>query len=106
MEVLTILLSISIGFLVFNIITHPYSLIRNSLPVVRFKRVQVLPTLRVRIKDRTIHFHHWMNFSILLLLTLTPLISGGFLDYTYTRGFLVGGVLQGLILPDARKIIY
>lgn len=100
------LLSIGLGFLVFNIITHPYSLIRNSLPEVKFKRVQIFPSVIVRVKGRTVHLHHWINFSILLLLTLTPLISGGFLDYAYTRGFLVGGVLQGLILPDARKIIY
>ncbi len=54
---------------------------------------------------RTIHFHHWFNFSVLL--AISAFSNMGLLDHGITRGLLLGGVIQGLRLPkEHRKLIY
>lgn len=32
--------------------------------------------------------------------------SGGFIDTTVTKGLLLGGMLQGFTMPEARRLIY
>lgn len=75
------------------------------MPNIKVKRLQVFPVIRVNMFGRWVHFHHWMNFS--LLLALSGVMSIGILDHVFLRGMLLGGIIQGLTLPgDHRKIIY
>lgn len=105
MEYLSIVPATALGYLTFRATTHPNSRIRRKMPNVKVKRVQVFPVLRINVFGRWIHFHHWFNFSILLLLSF--FMSLGILDLLVTKGILLGGIIQGLTLPkEHRKIIY
>lgn len=105
MENLSIIPAVALGYLTLRVTTHPTSRIRKRLPNIKTKSVQVFPVIRFYFFGRVIHLHHWVNFSILLLLSL--FLNAGFLDFTITQGILLGGVLHGLSLPkEHRKIFY
>lgn len=105
MEILSIVPATALGYLTLRATTHPSARIRRKLPNIRLKRVQVFPVLRINLFGRVIHFHHWINFSILLVMSFFTTV--GFLDLAVTKGLLLGGIIQGLRLPkEHRKIIY
>ncbi len=92
------------SYKIFNIFSHPDSKLWQAWPRLKFKRVDFFPSQRITVKGRVIHFHHWLNFSILLCISF--FVSVGVLDSWITRGALLGGIIQGLSIPSARKIIY
>lgn len=98
------LMTALLSYKICNFVTHPKSKIWHKMPRVKVKRVELLPSLRVIVKGRVVHFHHWFNFSLLLCVSI--FVTGGLLDSWITRGFLLGGVIQGLSTPSARKLIY
>lgn len=104
MEYLSLLPATALGYLTLRATTHPNARIRKRLPNLKLKRVQVFPVLSIKLFGRTIHFHHWVNFSILLVLSGFTQI--GILDHTITRGLLLGGVIQGLTLPKGHKRVF
>lgn len=105
MEYLSILPGTALGYLAFKATAHPTSRIRRKLPNIKTRRVQVFPVIRIFLFGRVIHFHHWVNFSALLLLSI--FISLGILDHMITRGILIGGIIHGLTLPkEHRRIVY
>lgn len=102
----TVLLAILAGFIILQLLTHSTkSKIRDKLPDIRTNRIQIFPVLRInnKSKTKTIHFHHWINFSILLAISVFA--TSSFLDSAITRGFLAGGVLQGLFAEPGRNLI-
>lgn len=105
MEALSLLPATALGYLTFKTTAHPTSRIRRKLPNFKVKRVQVFPVFRFYMFGRVIHLHHWFCFSILLILSI--FISIGILDHIFTRGLLLGGIIQGLRLPKGhRNLIY
>lgn len=105
MEYLSIVPATALGYLTFRTTTHPSSRIRRKLPNLKVKRLQLFPVFRVYMFRRVIHFHHWFAFSIILI--ISAFISFGVLDYMFTKGLLLGGIIHGLSLPkEHRRIIY
>ena|SRR3989344_6658957 len=104
MEYLSIVPAAVLGYFALKATTHPKSKIRRKMPDIKIKRVQVFPVIRVNLFGKTIHFHHWFNFSILL--AISGVTSFAILDHTITRGLLLGGVLQGLRLPSGHIKIF
>lgn len=105
MENLSIIPAVALGYLTLRVTSHPTSRLRKKLPNIKTKRVQVFPVIRFYFFGRVFHLHHWVNFSILLSLSL--FLNAGFLDFTITQGILLGGILHGLSLPkEHRKIFY
>ena len=107
-EVTTVLPAAMTGFVTMNVLTHPRSRVWHKLKAKNYKtqKVQVFPSLRYFKEDKVIHLHHWFNFGLLLVISI--FVTNNFLDSNITRGFLLGGVLQGLSYGDgnARKLIY
>ena len=101
MEYLSLVPATALGYLTFRATTHPNSKIRRKMPNIRVKRLQVFPVIRVNMFGRWVHFHHWMNFSFLLV--LSGFVSIGILDNVLTRGILLGGIIQGLTLPKGHR---
>lgn len=99
-----VLLTTIVSFFVCNLLTHPQSKIWQKLPRLKLKRFDIFPSIRISIKGKIIHFHHWFNFSVLLVVSV--FVSDGILDNWTARSILLGGVIQGLATPSARKIIY
>ena len=105
MEYLSLLPATALGYLTLRATSHPTSRFRKKMPNVRVKRVQLFPVLRVFMFGRVIHLHHWVSFSIILV--ISAFISFGIFDYMFTKGLLIGGIIQGLRLPkEHRTIIY
>jgi hypothetical protein len=104
MDLLPIVITGALSYKVCNLMTHPKSKVWNTLPRVKVSRFNLFPSIRIEIKGRVIHFHHWFNYSVLLC--ISAFTANSFLDSPITRGFLMGGVVQGLSIPSARKLIY
>lgn len=105
MEYLSLIPATALGYLTFRVTTHPTARIRKKLPNIKTGRFQVFPVLRFRIFNRVIHLHHWLSFSIILVLSF--FISMGIVDYIVTKGLLLGGIIHGLTVPKShRQIIY
>lgn len=104
MEILSILPATALGYFTLKATTHPSSKIRRKMPNLKLKRVQLFPIIKINMFGRAIHFHHWMNFS--LLLALSGVTSFAILDHAITRGLLLGGVIQGLTLPRGYKRVF
>lgn len=98
--------AVLIGYALFMGLTHQKSPVWRRLEKRAFKakRLQILPSVRYQHRDKIFHFHHWMNFSILLAISL--FFNVKVLDHTITQGLLVGGIIQGLQDPMSRKFIY
>lgn len=105
MEYLSLVPAAALGYLACKTLTHPEASIRRRMPNVKVKRVQVFPVQRVFLFGRVIHLHHWFSFSLILI--ASAFLSLGIFDYIFTRGLLIGGIIQGLTLPKGhRQIIY
>lgn len=105
MEYLSLIPATALGYLASRTVTHPSSRIRRKMPNIKIKRVQVFPVLRIKIFGRVIHLHHWIYFSIILLVSF--FVSLGIIDYIVTKGIILGAIIHGLTVPRRhRKIIY
>ena len=98
MQVIYTAISALIGYITFRFTAHPTSLIYKKWPRIKFKNIDFFPNIKITIHGRIIHLHHWFNFTILLCISI--FVTGGILDSWLTRGFLMGGILQGLRYPD------
>src|SRR5690349_18146154 len=105
MEYLSINPTTALGLLTFKTKTYPTSRKRKKLTNIKTNKVKVFPVIRFYMFGRVIHLHHWINFSILLILSI--FITGNILDFMVTKGLLLGGIIQGLTLPhEHRRIVY
>lgn len=105
MEYLSLIPATALGYLASRTLTHPTSRFRKKMPNIKTKRVQVFPVLRIKAFGRVIHLHHWIYFSLILLVSF--FVSMGVVDYIVTKGILLGGIIHGLTLPkEHRKIFY
>jgi len=100
MPVVTFLLPFTGGFLM----AHIYSKVYEKLPKFKIKSLQLFPSIKILISGKIFHLHHWLGFSILLVISI--FVEGGFLGYLVTKGILSGGAIQGLFNPNVFKIIY
>lgn len=83
-------------------LTHPNKL-KNRIPKIKVSRFELSPNIRISFRGRQIWLHHWLNFAILLGVSIP--VTNGILDAHFTKGFLMGGILQGLLYPDRYKFI-
>jgi hypothetical protein len=106
MEVIYTFITVITSYKIWSIFSHPNSKLWNRWPRIKIKWIQIFPSIRITVKGRVIHIHHWFHLSILLC--ISTFITGGILDSWITRGFLMGGIIQGLTNPSptARKVFY
>jgi len=98
MQIIYTVIFAIVGYVSSRLASHPNSKINRKLPKVRVKNVYLLPSLQIAIRGKVLHLHHWFNFTVLLCISI--FVTGGILDSWLTRGFLIGGVIQGLRFPD------
>lgn len=103
MNYLIIALSTFFGYIISRIGSQPNSKIFKKMPVLSFKFIQLTPNIKITIRGRTIWIHHWIYYSIILIITLT--YNVGLLDSLIAKGYMTGAILHGLTFPDWRKIV-
>lgn len=81
------------GFLTFTLASHPRSPVAKRRPKINlFKKLELQPQLKIFYKkEKALVLHHWLAMLILLIFSFLFLQEYGFL-----KGFLMGGVGQGL----------
>lgn len=67
------------------------------LPKVRVWKFELFPSLKITIKGKIIHLHHWPSF--LIILTISLFVEGGLLSSSVFKGILTGGLIQGVLDP-------
>jgi len=103
MNYLLFVISIFLGF-IFNLsITKKGSKINRNLPLIKVRFIQFCPSVKIHMRSRYIQIHHWLTYSIVLIVTLT--LNAGVFDTLFSKGLLLGGILQGLTFSDWKTII-
>ena|SRR3989344_4661582 len=104
MSFLDFSISSVLGYQLVKFLTHPESRIYKKLPKIKIKWFQFSPNIRIHIKGKVVSLHHWMSLSVILIISI--FVDGGILASNLTRGFLLGGTLQGFTFPDWKQIIF
>lgn len=99
----TYILSFVAGYLFFLYLSSPKKF-KNKIPKLGLGRVQLFPSFVIKIGKIKFHIHHWIYLSIILFVYIfssekTTLSSQIF------KGYLVGGIFQGISYPDKLRII-
>jgi hypothetical protein len=103
MEVISAFVASILGYLTFHLTHSEKGKVGKKLPHIKFKRVQLSPYIQLELMGRKIWLHHWVNFTVIIIISF--FVTNAFLDSALTRSFLAGGIIQGLTLPDYRRII-
>lgn len=94
------------GFLLFFLTSHdhhPKSL-KKRLPRIKIKNFEFSPNLKITVKSRQIHVHHWL-FLIIIFGIAVYYQQQIFESLTAVKGFLLGGAAQGLTYSDRFQIL-
>lgn len=85
------------GFLTFTVTTHPRSPVAKRRPKIRlFNKIELQPQLKIFYrKQKALILHHWLAMAIILVFSFFF-----FEEHVFIRGFLIGGVGQGLTYRD------
>lgn len=73
------------------------------MPAVSVKRLEILPDVKIRMRERIVHIHHWMTLAVIF--GALTFLSSGFTQLLLLKSFCFGGTLQGLLYKDRFKII-
>ncbi len=92
------------SFAIFHYVSHPKSKIHGKMPSAKFKRVQVFPRFNIETKNRVFHFHHWLVITPIFV--GTQFVSKGVLSSDVLHGFMLGGIVQGLLYKDSLKFVH
>ncbi|MBU0569220.1 hypothetical protein KKB40_00370 [Patescibacteria group bacterium] len=93
-QIFVFVLSFGFSFVFYLIYSHYY----HRLPKLKCRWIELFPSIKIYISGRIIHLHHW--FSFLIILTVSIIIDKGILASTFAKGFLSGGIIQGVSLAD------
>lgn len=79
----------------------------NRLPTLKIGNFEILPCVRIHVRNTTLRFHHWFYLSVLIV--------GAFVLYDnlmhlttvkVATGASLGSILQGLTYPDRFEFKY
>lgn len=90
-----------LGFILYVIFTNPKNL-KKKIPKVSMGKIQILPNLKLRLRNQTIHLHHWILLSAVL--GFLNHIAKGIDNLIYLKLFAIGGIIQGFTFKDRFQI--
>lgn len=76
----------------------------NRLPSLRIGNIELLPNVRIHLKNSTVHFHHWFYLTVLIVGAVV--LYDNLMHFATAKaaaGASVGGIIQGLTYPDRFK---
>lgn len=92
----------TLGFMLFQLMSHPHSHVHKKIPPKKIKNIHLLPHIKIQTKEKHIHLHHWMNLGSLYI---TSLVLKKLRKSHLYHGFMLGSILQGLHYKDRFQII-
>jgi len=96
-DILEGILASILGFLVYLLFSHPKYL-KKKVPSVKFGSLELRPSLKLRLKHKTIHIHHWIWLTALL--GFLNHIAHGIDNLLFLKLFAAGGIVQGFTFKD------
>lgn len=100
-DILEASLATILGIGAYTIFTHPkYQ--KKRVPKIKAGRLQVLPNLKIKLKNQTIHLHHWILLSAIL--GFLNHMAHGLDNFIFVKFFTLGGIIQGLTYKDRFRI--
>src|SRR5512138_2588425 len=104
MNIFYFILSLLAGYYFNRSLSKSGYRINRKLPYYKIKFIQFSPNIKIHFKNRYIWIHHWLTYTVILIITLTS--NAGILDTLVSKGILVGGILQGLTFSDWKTLIH
>ncbi|CAN5170104.1 hypothetical protein BH09PAT1_BH09PAT1_0590 [soil metagenome] len=79
----------------------------NRLPAIKLGNFEILPVMRIHVKNTTVRLHHWFYLSVFIVgaLVLYDNIMH-FTTFKVATGASLGSILQGLTYPDRFEFRY
>lgn len=96
---------IIVGYIIFFLASHDHhpKSIKKKLPSIKIKYLEISPNIKVNIRNRQIHLHHWL--SLMIIFGVAVYYQQQIFDsLTALKGFLLGGAAQGLTYKDRFSI--
>lgn len=100
--VILFIFSLTIGYYFSNLVSDPGKK-KHKLPQIKIKNLEIMPNVRLHIRSKTFHIHHWVYWSVAAVL-IVHFYDG--VQQALFQGATLGGVIQGLRYPDRFKIRY
>lgn len=98
-------ISAASSFILLHITSHPASKFRKNAKLIKIKRLEIYPCLRLHLQTRVIHIHHWVYWSALLIISIPTNFK--ILDLNSVQAIMLGAFLQGFTInKKARKLVY
>lgn len=72
------------------------------VPTIKARKFELLPAVRINLKNRQVHIHHWIPLSVILGFFIYH--SDNITSWTTLKSFMAGGVVQGFLYKDRFKI--
>lgn len=94
-----------VGYITEHFSSNPKTKVYSHIPKIKIKPLELFPSVKFTFGNKIFHLHHWMSYSILLIITIA-FEGGGIFDILFIKGFLFGGAIQGFTFPDWKKIVY
>jgi len=91
-----------VGYWIYNLFSHPLKF-KSKIPSIRFKLIELLPNLKINLKKKIIHVHHWILLSVVVALLI--IYTSSFAHLLIVKSFFIGGIIQGFTFKDRFKII-
>lgn len=102
MEAIESFSGIAAGFWFYHLLSHPFKL-KNKLPQIKIKALEILPNLKIKLRKHVIHIHHWIFLS--LAFTILIAMTTSFAQLLLVKSFCLGGIIQGFTYGDRFKIL-
>lgn len=75
----------------------------NKVPSLKVhSKFEILPNIRVNLKNRHVHLHHWIPLSVVLGFLIYK--SDNITNLTILKSFIAGGAVHGFMYKDRFKI--
>ena len=77
---------------------------KHRLPLLKYKNIEFSPYVRIHIRKKTYHLHHWITLTVITGITF--LWTDSFSHYLLLKAAGIGGIIQGLRYKDRFKFWY
>src|SRR4030043_783637 len=91
------------GYSLCRLISHPRYNFKTKIAKLSFKFIEILPNLRIKLRKRILHIHHWIFLAISFI--VLSWLTSSFTQLILLKSFCLGGILQGIAYQDRFRII-
>lgn len=96
-DILERILAVILGFGVYLVFSHP-KYWKKKIPKFHLGAIEILPNFKIKLKNQTIHVHHWIWLSAIL--GYLNHIAHGIDNLLFLKLFATGGIIQGFTFKD------